>query len=88
MLKDPNGSQLPSLLKRGQLHFSLWWVAVSLLMLLALNFLLIPKSSVTMVDFSSFKKLIVDDSIKRVEMTPSAYYGFTLESRRCGFDPR
>ncbi len=78
LVKDPNKSRLPSPLNRGQLHFSLWWVVASLLVLLALNFLLIPKSPVTMVDFSAFKKLITDGSIKRVEMTPSAYYGFTL----------
>jgi cell division protease FtsH len=78
LAKDPNRSRLPSPLNRGQLHFSLWWVAGSLLLLLALNFLLIPKPSITMVDFSAFKKLVVDGSIKRVEMTPSAYYGFTL----------
>ncbi len=78
LVKDPNRSRLPSPLNRGQLHFSLWWVAGSLLLLLALNFLLIPKPSITMVDFSAFKKLVVDGSIKRVEMTPSAYYGFTL----------
>ena len=78
LVKDPNKSRLPSPLKRGQLHFSLWWVVVSLLMILALNFLLIPRAPVTMVDFSNFKKLITDGSIKRVEMTPSAYYGLTL----------
>jgi hypothetical protein len=77
LVRDPKRSPLPSL-NRGQLHFSLWWIVASLLLLLALNFLLIPKSTVTMVDFSAFKKLIADDLIKRVEMTPSAYYGFTL----------
>jgi cell division protease FtsH len=78
LVKGPDGSRRPSPLNRGQLHFSLWWVVVSILMLLALNFLLLPRPSITMVDFSAFKKLIEDGSIKRVEMTPSAYYGFTL----------
>jgi len=77
-VKDPKRSRLPSPLNRGQLHFSLWWVVSTLLLLLAPNFLLIPKPTVTMVDFSAFKKLIVDGSIKRMEMTSSAYYGFTL----------
>ncbi len=77
-LEGPKRSSLPSPRNRGQLHFSLWWVVASVLMILALNFLLIPRSSITAVDFSAFKKLIEDGSIKRVEMTPSSYYGFTL----------
>ncbi len=75
LVKDPNKSRLPSPLNR---NFSLWGVVASVLLVLALNFLLIPKPSVMMVDFSAFKKLITDGSIKRVEMTPSAYYGFAL----------
>ncbi len=77
-VKDPKKSQLPSPLNKGQLHFSLWWVVGSILMIIALNFLLIPKPQITTVDFSAFKKLISDGVIKRVEMTPSAYYGFIL----------
>ncbi|MDA8426153.1 MAG: cell division protein FtsH, partial [Treponema sp.] len=53
-------------------------VVVALLLILALNFFMLPKSSITMVDFSAFKKLIEDGSIKRVEMTLTAYYGFSL----------
>jgi cell division protease FtsH len=75
LVKDPNKSRLPSPLNRS---FSLWGVAAAVLLVLALNFLLIPKQPVMMVDFSAFKKLIMDGSIKRVEMTPSAYYGFAL----------
>ena len=75
IVRDPNKSRLPSPLNR---NFSLWGVVASVLLVLALNFLLIPKPSVMMVDFSAFKKLITDGSIKRVEMTPSAYYGFAL----------
>ena len=75
LIKDPNKSRPPSPLNR---NFSLWGVVASVLLVLALNFLLIPKPSVMMVDFSAFKKLITDGSIKRVEMTPSAYYGFAL----------
>ena len=74
-VKDPKKSRLPSPLNR---NFSLWGIAVSVLLVLAVNFLLIPKQPVAMVDFSAFKKLIMDGSIKRVEMTPSAYYGFAL----------
>jgi cell division protease FtsH len=60
------------------MHFSIWWVIASILMILALNFLFIPKPQITTIDFSAFKKLISDGAIKRVEMTPSAYYGFTV----------
>ena len=74
-VKDPKKSRLPSPLNR---NFSLWGIAVSVLLVLAVNFLLIPKQPVAMVDFSAFKKLIMDGSIKRVEMTPSDYYGFAL----------
>ena len=77
-VKDPKKSPLPSPLNKGQLHFSIWWVVGSILMIIALNFLLIPKPEITTVDFSAFKKLISDGVIKRVEMTPSAYYGFIL----------
>ena len=74
-VKDPKKSRLPSPLNR---NFSVWGIAVSVLLVLAVNFLLIPKQPVAMVDFSAFKKLIMDGSIKRVEMTPSAYYGFAF----------
>ncbi|MGO8692622.1 MAG: ATP-dependent zinc metalloprotease FtsH [Rectinemataceae bacterium] len=76
-LKDPKGSGIPPL-NRGQMNYSLLGVVGALLLLLAMNFILIPKSTITMVDFSDFKKLIGDGSIKRVEMTLSAYYGFSL----------
>ena len=74
-VKDPKKSRLPSPLNR---NFSIWGVAASVLLVLALNFFLIPKQPLMMVDFSAFKKLIMDGSIKRVEMTPSAYFGFAL----------
>jgi cell division protease FtsH len=64
--------------RRTQLQFALWWVLGAALFLLALNVLLIPQPSVMMVDFSAFKKLIEDGTIKRVEMTSGAYYGYTL----------
>jgi cell division protease FtsH len=75
LVKDPNKSRLPSPLNR---NFSLWGIVASVVLVLALNFLLIPKPPFMMVDFSAFKKLITDGSIKRVEMTPGAYYGFGL----------
>jgi cell division protease FtsH len=77
-IKNPNGSGLPPSPKRGQPNVSMIGVVVALLLILALNFFLIPKSSITMVDFSAFKKLVEDGSIKRVEMTMTAYYGFSL----------
>jgi len=53
------------------------WAFGAVLLLLALNFLLLRQPAITMVDFSAFKKLIEDGTIKRVEMDPSAYLGFT-----------
>jgi len=47
-------------------------------MIFALNFLLIPKPQITTVDFSDFRNLVSSGVIKRVEMTPGTYYGFTL----------
>ncbi len=72
------GPGSPSPLHGRQLHFSLLLIAGTLVLLLALNFLLVPQQSITVVDFSTFKHLISDGTIKRVEITPSADYGFTL----------
>ena len=57
---------------------ALLWAFGTVLLLLALNFLLIRQPAITMVDFSAFEKLIEGGTIKGVEMAPSAYLGFTV----------
>ncbi len=63
---------------RRQIPLSLGLLGAFVIVLLAVNSLILPKPSVTKVDFSTFKQLVTSGVIKRVEMTSSAYYGFTL----------
>ncbi len=75
--QEPKTPQRPGFPK-GQFRFSIGWVLASLAVVLVVNFLLIPPAQSTSVDFSAFKGLITDGTIKRVEMTPTTYLGFTL----------
>jgi cell division protease FtsH len=75
---NANKSGPPSPLNKGQFHFSLWLVVGSLAILSFANLLFAPSPQINVVDFSTFKRLVSEGTIKRVEITPSAYYGYTL----------
>jgi cell division protease FtsH len=75
--KNPNPPPF-RFFRGGQSRTLLWYALASLAMILALNYLLTPKQNIIDVDFSSFKQLIENGTLKRVEMTPSYYVGFSM----------
>jgi cell division protease FtsH len=50
----------------------------TLVLITLMNYFLMPKQNISNVDFSTFKEQIQKGEIKRVEMTPSYYMGFTI----------
>ena len=70
----------PPLIKppsRGQFRFSIWYVALGILGLLLFNSLLTGRQVVETVDFSTFKALIRDGRIKRVQINDAFYVGLS-----------
>ena len=70
----------PPLIKppsRGQFRFSIWYVALGILGLLLFNSLLTGRQVVETVDFSTFKALIRDGRIKRVQINDGFYVGLS-----------
>jgi cell division protease FtsH len=66
---------------RGKNSQSLWYVLGSLAVILAMNTLIARGQDVVDVDFSAFKQKIESGEIKRVQMTPSYYMGFSIAER-------
>ena len=56
----------------------LGYLVATLLIITVMNYFLAPKQNISDVDFSTFKEKIQKGEIKRVEMTPSYYMGFTI----------
>ena len=70
----------PPLIKppsRGQFRFSIWYVALGILGLLLFNSLLTGRQVVETVDFSTFKALIRNGRIKRVQINDGFYVGLS-----------
>ena len=60
---------------RGQFRFSIWYVALGVMVLLLINSLVGSRQTTTTVDYSTFKSLVSDGQIKRVRITDSYYVG-------------
>ena len=75
--KNPNVPPF-RLFRGGKANPLLWYVLASLALIMVMNYLFIPKQNIIDVDFSNFKQLIQNGAIKRVEMTPSYYIGFSM----------
>ena len=60
---------------RGQFRFSIWYVALGVVVLLLINSLAGSRQTATTVDYSTFKSLVSDGQIKRVRITDSHYVG-------------
>jgi cell division protease FtsH len=56
----------------------LGYLLATLVLVTMMNYFLMPKQNISNVDFSTFKEHIQKGEIKRVEMTPSYYMGFTI----------
>jgi cell division protease FtsH len=56
----------------------LGYLIATLVLVTLMNYFLMPKQNISNVDFSTFKEKIQKGEIKRVEMTPSYYMGFTI----------
>ena len=56
----------------------LGYLIATLVLITLMNYFLMPKQSISSVDFSTFKEKIQKGEIRRVEMTPSYYMGFTI----------
>jgi cell division protease FtsH len=65
-------------LKGGKNNPLLWYALASLALIMVMNYFFSPKQNIVNVDFSSFKNKIQSGEIKRVEMTPSYYMGFSM----------
>ena len=65
-------------LRGGKYGPMLGYLVATLLIITAMNYFLAPKQNISDVDFSTFKEKIEKGEIKRVEMTPSYYMGFTI----------
>jgi cell division protease FtsH len=75
--KNPNKAPF-RLFRGGKVNPLLLYVLASLAMIMAVNYMFTPKQNIIDVDFSNFKQLIQNGAIKRVEMTPSYYMGFSM----------
>jgi cell division protease FtsH len=73
--KKKSSFRLPKGGKYGPL---LGYLIATLLVITMMNYFLAPKQNISDVDFSTFKEKIQKGEIKRVEMTPSYYMGFTI----------
>ena len=60
---------------RGQFRFSIWYVALGVMILLLINSLVGSRQMATTVDYSTFKSLVSDGQIKRVRITDGFYVG-------------
>jgi cell division protease FtsH len=56
----------------------LGYLIATVVLITLMNYFLMPKQTISTVDFSTFKEKIQKGEIKRVEMTPSYYMGFTI----------
>ena len=63
---------------RRKLPTALWYVLAGLAMVLVVNMLLVPRSPNTSIDYSTFKAKIANGDIKRVEIAPDYYLGYTI----------
>ena len=61
---------------RGQFRFSLWYVVLGVMALLAFNALFANLQAASMVEYSTFKALVSDGQIRRVRITEDHYVGF------------
>ena len=78
---DGGPQEQPPLIRppsRGQFRFSLWYVVLGVLVLLALNSLFSSRQMATTVDYSTFKNLVTDGQIRRVRITEAYYVGFSV----------
>lgn len=79
-MDENKNSKFPSLrpFKGGKSAPILWYLIATLVVITAMNYFLVPKQNISNVDFSTFKEKIQKGEIKRIEMTPSYYTGFTI----------
>ena len=79
-MDENKNSKSPSLspFKGGKFTPILWYLIATLVVITAINYFLMPKQNISNVDFSTFKEKIEKGEIKRIEMTPSYYTGFTI----------
>ncbi len=82
-MDENKNSKPPSLrpFKGGKFSPMLWYLIATMVLITVMNFFLAPKQNITDVDFSSFKENIQKGEIKRVEMTPAYYMGFTITKK-------
>jgi len=79
-MDENKNSKFPSLrpFKGGKFAPILWYLIATLVVITVMNYFLMPKQNISNVDFSTFKEKIQEGEIKRIEMTPSYYTGFTI----------
>jgi len=79
-MDDDKDKKLPSFrpLRGGKYGPLLGYLVATILMITVMNYFLAPKQNISDVDFSTFKEKIQKGEIKRIEMTPSYYMGFTI----------
>ncbi|MGA1870499.1 MAG: ATP-dependent zinc metalloprotease FtsH [bacterium] len=83
-IKDCGPRKIPSLFppfNKKQVHFSLWYFIIALLVLHLLNTYIIRTPEKT-VDFSEFKVRIKEGEIKRVQMGDKYYLGFPYDNEK------
>ncbi len=56
----------------------LGYLIVTVILIVLMNYFLSSNQNITTVDYSTFKQKVQSGEIKRVEMTPSYYIGFTV----------
>jgi len=78
-LFDPNTLFRPP--NKGQFRFSIWYFVAALLFMIAVNSYFTQPAETT-VDYSRFKELIASGQIKRVEIAPDIYIGYSQTSEQ------
>jgi cell division protease FtsH len=77
-MSEPNPKRPPwmDFFRKGQSRVSWWYAAGALLLIIAVNTLVVPRSNESPVDYSTFKTMIQGGQIRRVEIKAGSYLGY------------
>lgn len=72
--RDDGGSTLFG----KRFKFSFWYFLLIILTMLMINSLFRPTPNIIAIDYNQFKQLVMDGTIRRVEIQPDKYVGYTM----------
>ncbi|MFW6232388.1 MAG: ATP-dependent zinc metalloprotease FtsH, partial [Spirochaetota bacterium] len=75
---DHERSDFLGSMNRGQFRFSIWYFLAALVALLLLNALIVGRQFGTTIEYSLFRDYVDEGVIRRVELGPEYYTGFSM----------